>query len=283
MNKRIVVGIGEALWDMLPSGKQIGGAPINFAYHVARLGLDSVAISAVGDDSLGIELVSGLKNKGMNIVMPAIHFPTGTVLVKVNGNGIPSYDICENVAWDNIPFTSALKDLAAQSKAVCFGSLAKRSDTSRDTIRKFIGAVPEDCLKIFDINLRQHYYSDSVILNSLASCNILKLNDEELPIIAKILSNNEAPFELCRKTVKEYGLKYLILTCGAEGSHIFSPNGESHLPTPSVKVVDTVGAGDSFTAAFVASILNGLDFKDAHKKAVEVSAYVCTQPGATPK
>ncbi len=279
----IVVGIGEALWDMLPEGKKIGGAPANFAYHVSQFGFESRAVSAVGNDSLGDEILANFNAKGLSYIIEKVPFPTGTVLVDLDSSGVPHYEIKENVAWDNIPFTSALEALARQTKAVCFGSLAQRAELSRETINKFIDATPADCLKVFDINLRQHFYTKEIIEQSLQKCDILKINDEELVIFAKLFGYaQDSQEDICKAIIEKFSLKMLILTCGAEGSFVFTPIETSFLETPKVEVVDTVGAGDSFTAAFIASILSGKSIAESHKEAVDFSAYVCTQSGAMP-
>ena len=274
--KQYVVGIGEALWDVLPSEKKLGGAPANFAYHAGRLGYDAIAISAIGKDALGDELLEKLNQKKLEYLMPRVDYPTGTVQVTVDEKGIPSYEIKQHVAWDYIPYTSEMDAIARECKAVCFGSLAQRNRESRTTIARFLDTVSEDCLKVFDINLRQQFYTRDIIEESLHRCNILKINDEELDIIGPMLCKDK------QQLISDYQLLMLVLTCGTEGSYIFTPDEESFLPTPKVDVVDTVGAGDSFTGAFVASLLSGKSIREAHQAAVEVSAFVCTQAGAMP-
>lgn len=280
---RLVIGIGEALWDMLPEGKKLGGAPANFAFHAGQFGLESMAVSAIGLDPLGEEIAKELEEHGLPFHLDRIDYPTGTVQVTLDSNGIPRYEIKEDVAWDNIPYTKELADLAGRAQAVCFGSLAQRNPVSRETIGWFLDAVPEDCLKVFDINLRQSFYSKEIIEDSLRRCDILKINDEELEIVKEMFGLEDLPTEgLCRSIIDEYGLKILILTCGVNGSHVFSGDVSSFIETPKVKVADTVGAGDSFTGAFVASILKGKTVREAHEAAVKVSAFVCTQSGAMP-
>ena len=273
MENTIVVGMGEALWDVLPEGKKIGGAPANFAYHVSQFGLNSRVVSAVGDDKLGMEILDNFREKKLNAMVEIVPYPTGTVQVELDAEGVPCYDIKEGVAWDNIPYTPALEDLAKHTKAVCFGSLAQRSVVSRDTINRFIDAMPaEDTLKIFDINLRQGFYT-----------NILKINDEELVTVSRMFGYPGIDLQdKCWILLAKYNLKMLILTCGVNGSYVFTPGNVSFVETPRVEVADTVGAGDSFTTAFVSSILSGLSIGEAHKLAVETSAYVCTQNGAMP-
>ncbi len=285
MNNHIVVGMGEALWDMLPEGKKIGGAPANFAYHVSQFGLNSRVVSAVGEDELGAEILKNFQEKKLNCMIETVPYPTGTVQVELDSNGVPCYDIREGVAWDNIPFTSALEGLARQTQAVCFGSLAQRSVVSRETINRFIDAMPESdtTLKIFDINLRQGFYTKDILCNSFRKCNVLKINDEELVTVSRMFGYPGIDLQdKCWILLAKYNLKMLILTCGVNGSYVFTPGNISFVETPKVEVADTVGAGDSFTAAFVASILKGKPVGEAHRLAVEVSAYVCTQNGAMP-
>lgn len=280
-----VVGIGEVLWDILPDGKKIGGAPANFAYHVSQFGLQSLVVSAIGDDALGQEIIGTFRDKSLNSLISTVPYPTGTVQVELDMAGIPQYIIKEGVAWDYIPFTPELEALARNTCAVCFGSLAQRSTVSRNTINRFIDTMPKDngTLIVFDANLRQSFYSKAVLEQSMMQCNVLKINDEELPTVCRISGIPESdPENQCRALLNSYNLKILILTCGVNGSYIFTPDEKSFLATPQVKVADTVGAGDSFTAAFTASILSGLPVPVAHRKAVDVSAFVCTQNGAMP-
>lgn len=286
MNKEIIVGMGEALWDMLPEGKKIGGAPANFAYHVSQFGLESCVVSAVGDDKLGNELIDNFKEKKLCTHIATVPYPTGTVIVELDANGVPKYNIKEGVAWDNIPYTAELDTLAHSTRALCFGSLAQRSPVSRETINRFIDTMPDDpnTLKIFDINLRQDFYTKEILCNSLRKCNILKINDEELVAISRMFGYPGIDLQdKCWILLAKYNLKMLILTCGVNGSYVFCPGEVSFVETPVVEVVDTVGAGDSFTAAFVSAIIKNVPVREAHKLAVEVSAYVCTQNGAMPE
>jgi fructokinase len=216
--------------------------------------------------------------------MPQVPYPTGTVQVTLTGDGIPTYDIKENVAWDNIPFTNEMEEIAKNARAVCFGSLAQRNVVSRENIRKFLDATPEDCLKICDINLRQQFYSKEILEDSFCICNILKINDEELVVVNRMFGYDSLDMrDTCHQIVQDYHLKMLVLTCGTNGSYVFTDDGLcSFQETPKVEVADTVGAGDSFTGSFCASIINGLPVQEAHKIAVRVSAFVCTQNGAMP-
>lgn len=282
--KRLVVGLGEVLWDMLPEGRKIGGAPVNFAYHAGQFVIDTMAVSAIGNDKLGEDTIAEMNGKHLNHIFPSVPYPTGSVQVKLDEKGVPAYDIKENVAWDNIPFTNEIESVARNCQAVCFGSLAQRNIVSRSTIRKFIESTPSGCIRIFDINLRQNFYTSNVIRDSLEHCNILKINDEEIMLVSRMFNYDSSNIEnVCRTIMEDFSLEMVILTCGTKGSYIFTKDGVSFMPTPKVNVADTVGAGDSFTGSFCAAILRGLPVAEAHKKAVEVSAYVCTQNGAMPE
>lgn len=283
--KDIVVGMGEALWDVLPEGKKIGGAPANFAYHVSQFGLPSCVVSAVGEDALGKEIVENFTSKGLNQLIAEVPYPTGTVQVEIDPAGIPQYEIKENVAWDNIPYTPQLEALASMTKAVCFGSLAQRNIVSRETIDRFLDAMPrtDESLVVFDVNLRQGFYTKEILCNSMKRCNILKINDEELVTVSRMFGYPGIDLQdKCWILLGKYNLKMLILTCGINGSYVFTPGNVSFQPTPKVEVADTVGAGDSFTAAFIASILRGKSVAESHSLAVRTSAFVCTKKGAMP-
>ncbi|MBM6992811.1 MAG: carbohydrate kinase [Prevotella sp.] len=282
--ERNIVGLGEALWDVLPEGAKLGGAPANFAYHASQFGHSAMAVSALGNDALGDQTIKEFDEKGLKYIMPRVEYPTGTVGVELDAEGVPTYDIKTNVAWDNIPFTPEVEEAARNCSAVCFGSLAQRSETSRETIRKFLDATPDDCLKIFDINLRSTFYTKEIIQDSLKRCNILKINDEELITIGRLFGYPGLDIEnKCWLILGKYNLDMLVLTCGTNGSYVFAPGVNSFQETPKVSVADTVGAGDSFTGAFTAAILSGKTIQEAHALAVQVSAFVCTQKGAMPR
>lgn len=284
-DNQIVVGIGELLWDVLPESKKMGGAPANFAYHVSQFGIPGTVVSAIGHDKYGEELIEQLSDKPLNLELQTVDYPTGSVIVELDEMGVPTYDIKQNVAWDNIPFTPELQALAKRTTAVCFGSLAQRNIVSRDTIHKFIDAIPDEKgrLKIFDINLRQGFYTPEIIEESLNRCNVLKINDEELVIISRLFGYPGIDLQdKCWILLGKYNLDMLVLTCGVNGSYVFTPGNVSFVDTPKIVVADTVGAGDSFTAAFTSAILEGKSVRQAHELAVNVSAYVCTQHGAMP-
>ena len=279
-----IVGIGEVLWDHFEDKDDyvLGGAPFNFAYHVNQFGLNSLVISAIGNDKLGQKLEADVKEKNVPYMLEHLNLPTGVVNIK-EVDGKPRYDILTERAWDYIPNTEELKEIAANTKAACFGSLAQRSETSRNSIFAFLDAMPSDALRIFDINLRQKWYTEEVIKTSLQKANVLKINDDELLIIQRMFGYIDiTPENTCRLIMRDYQLDMLILTCGDKGSYIFTKDEMSYLSTNDIKVVDTVGAGDSFTASFIASMLKGKTIHEAHRIAVNVSAFVCTQKGATP-
>lgn len=280
MNK--VIAIGEIVWDCLPSGKQLGGAPLNFAFFAKELGADAYAVSAVGNDVLGDETLAVAATTGVCLdYVQRNSLPTSRVLVTLNEVGIPQYEIVEGVAWDAIEGSDAALKLVEDADVICWGSLAQRSEKSRNSILSLLDAAPDTCVKVFDINIRQHYYTREVVEASLERANILKLNEDELPLVARMLGVEGSDKEIVSILIDMYSLKYLIYTHGADFSEVYSADGEySHVPTPKVSVADTVGAGDSFTAVFVTSLLKGDSLKDSHEKAVKVSAYVCTKNGA---
>lgn len=282
MKKLKVIAVGEIVWDMLPAGKQLGGAPLNFAFFSKELGAEAYAVSAIGNDALGDEALAVASATGVNLdYLQRNNLPTSRVLISLDNEGVPQYEIVENVAWDALECPQMILDLVKDASVMCWGSLAQRSVTSRRSVLAMLAAAPKECVKVFDINIRQHYYSREVIETSLGYADILKLNEDELPLVASILGLSGQERDIVRQLIEKYALKYLVYTHGADFSEVYSATGEySHVPTPKVKVVDTVGAGDSFTAVFVTSILQGLSMAESHARAVEVSAYVCTQNGA---
>ena len=282
---RQIIGLGEVLYDVLPEGAKLGGAPANFAYHASQFGFDAMAVSAVGNDALGDLALKTFDDNGLKYIIPRVPYPTGTVNISLDAGGVPTYTFTPDVAWDHIPFTPEMEAVAKEARAVCFGSLAQRSEATRKTIHQFLGATPADCLKIFDINLRGNFYNKEIIRENMQQANILKINDEELVTIGRLFDYPGLDMEeKCRLLLRRYHFKMVVLTCGTNGSYVFMPDGEtSFMPTPKVEVADTVGAGDSFTAAFTACLLAGKAIKEAHERAVKVSAFVCTQKGAMPK
>lgn len=280
-NKPVVVGVGELLWDVLPTGKRAGGAPVNFVYHATRLGAEGYAVSAVGNDVAGTEILQELEQNKIGYCIETVEYPTGSVMVELN-QGSPAYTIIEGVAWDHIPLTEKAIALVKRADAVCFGTLAQRSPQSRKTVTSLLSYVPEHALRFFDINLRQSYYSKELIEASLQQANVFKLNDEELEVLRPLFGLEGDTDACCRWFIDRYRLRYVILTAGSEFSTIYAPGEQSTLRTPKVTVADTVGAGDSFSGAFVCSILTGKPLKDAHQIAVDTAAFVCTRSGAWP-
>lgn len=270
MSKPIVISLGEILWDMLPTGKRAGGAPVNFAYHASQNGAESFAISAVGNDELGTELLSDAHKAGINTLVQTNEYPTGTVDVALT-NGIPEYTIVENVAWDHIKLTDELVEAVSKADAVCFGTLGLRSPESHDTIVELLKHTKEGALKFFDINLRANFYSNELIEELLGYANIFKINDEELIMMRDMFSIPECnDEEACKWFIDRFDLEYTILTGGATFSTITAKNGEvSTLLTPHVEVADTVGAGDSFSGSFTGKLLSGAPLKEAHRAADE--------------
>lgn len=279
-----VAGIGEVLWDLLPSGRQLGGAPANFAFHAHALGAQARIIARVGADALGREIIARVREHGLDPQTLQVDesFPTGTVTVALDPAGNPQYTIHENVAWDQLAAADAALDAARSADAVCFGSLAQRSPTARSTIQRLVSETPPGALRIFDINLRQQYYSREVIENSLRQANLLKLNGGELPILTQMFGLNPDPRPAMEQLAAAFQLRLVALTLGAEGSLLYQ-EGRWSAQKPSVtRVVDTVGAGDSFTAALVWGLLHRLDLDEIHAFASRVASYVCSCAGATP-
>lgn len=282
MNKKpVVVGIGELLWDMLPGGKRAGGAPINFVYHATQLGAEGYAVSAVGNDDFGKEIVQELDKAGIAHQVAVLPYPTGHVKVKLH-NGIPDYTIVEDVAWDHIPLTKESEELVQKADCVCFGSLALRHADSRRTIETLLAHAPKEALRFFDINLRQHYYSKELIEMLLGKANIFKFNDDEIKVLREMFSLSGTDDDVCRDLLERFDLRYVIFTAGDKFSAVYAPGEKSFIPTPKVQVADTVGAGDSFSGAFVYNILTGQPLQKAHEEAVKISAFVCTKAGAWP-
>lgn len=282
MSKKVIVGIGEILWDMLPSGKALGGAPANFAYHATRLGEEGWAVSAIGPDALGREIMDIVTEKRLKNVISVTDKPTGTVQVELDAKGVPTYTIMEGVAWDHIPFTPEMEALAQRADAVCFGSLVQRM-ASRESVLRFLRATRPEALKVFDTNLRQHYYSPEVLEESLKIADILKINDEEIRIVTDMFGLGGDDTAVSRALIDRYGLRLVILTKGAEGSEVITADDSLPQPAGDAEVVDTVGAGDSFTAAFVVAYLRGDSLADAQRLASDTAAYVCSRKGAMPE
>lgn len=271
------LGLGEIVWDCLAHCKKLGGAPVNFCFFAKELGAEAFPVSTVGNDGLGNETITMCRAYGLNTDYIAVSdLPTSRVLITVDRKGVPQYEILENVAWDALDASEECLALASEADCICWGSLAQRSEKSKEAILKILDSVPENCLKVFDINIRQHFYSKETIEEGLRRSDILKLNEDELPLVLELTGCSGVA-----EIISRYRIKYVVYTCGASYSEIYSQDGlESHINTPKVDVVDTVGAGDSFTATFAVCLLEGKTIRECHSKAVEISSFVCTKAGA---
>jgi fructokinase len=289
MNKKriyMIVGLGEVLWDVFPQKKYLGGAPANFAYYVSMLGHKGIIASRIGKDELGKEILDSLTDLSLSKEYIQIdpNNPTGTVDVKIDSKGQPTFTINQNVAWDFLEFNEKYNQLAKRVDAVCFGSLAQRSPKSHNTIVEFLKHTQNDTLRIFDINLRQHFFSKKIIIESLQLSSILKLNDEELLILIDLLGyqNKKSEEELCRQLIEIYGLNLVCLTKGEKGSLLITDKEIVEHPGYQITVADTVGAGDAFAAAIIVKYLEGISLKKISEAANKLSSWVTSQHGATP-
>ena len=284
-DKQNIIGIGELLWDVLPEGKKLGGAPCNFVYHAQKQGALGLALSAIGNDANGKEILELLKAKNISTELIQVNEkPTSTVDIALNAEGVPEYTIHQDVAWDFMVLNDEILKAVSEADIICFGSLAQRNSTSRETIEKILNHSKPETLIVYDINLRQYFYSKEIIERSLQLCNVLKLNEDELPVVCDLLGvKAEGEEEQILDLIKAYNLKLAAYTKGSEGSLLMTPSEKSYLPTPKVNVKDTVGAGDSFTAAMIMGFAKGNRLKEIHQESVEISAFVCTQDGAMPE
>lgn len=282
--KRIVVGLGELLWDLFPAGKQLGGAPANFAYITSLLGDQGIPASRLGQDSLGADATRRLGELGLatEFIQQDADHPTGTVKVEVDRTGQPRFEISESVAWDFLEWTPQWQNLAQQADAVCFGSLAQRSEHSRATIRRFLQALRKSAVRIFDVNLRQHFYSMEPLAESMKLATIVKLNHEELPKIMRLFELEARSEEVSARQLLSQEVKLVCVTRGNGGSLLVSAGELNEHPGFKVKVADTVGAGDAFTASLVHGYLRGTPLAQINETANRVGAWVASQPGATP-
>lgn len=288
--KNVIVGLGEILWDVFPDRATFGGAPANFACSVAGLADEEstvAVVSAVGQDDLGDQAIAKLQEAKVDTrcVACSPRFPTGRVDVKIDPKGAASYTFADDVAWDHLEWSSSWQELAQETDAVCFGTLAQRSPVSRESIYRFLGATRQESLRVYDVNLRPPHYAAEWIARSLELANVLKLNDEELAVVLELagIGADAEESATIAALIEKYSLRYVILTKGSEGSSVYASTDEvSHQDVAPTEVVDTVGAGDSFTATFVLGILKGLGLNKAHQWANRISSYVCSQPGATP-
>ena len=282
MGKPKIVGIGELLWDVLPAGRRLGGAPVNFAFYAQEQGAEACIVSAVGQDASGDELRGGIAalGRGVRAVQRNAH-PTSTGEGTLDAAGVPAYRIREQVAWDYIERTAEADAAVAGAAVVCWGSLAQRNAVSRRTILALVDAAPVGCLRLFDINLRLNYYDERIVRDSLERADILKLNEDELPVVARFFGLEGAAERVGAQLVERFSLRYGGFTEGGRGSRVTAADGRtSYLATPRVEVADTVGAGDAFTATFAASLMQGLPMEECHRRAVAVAAFVCTRHGA---
>lgn len=282
MDKYRLIGIGEILWDEFPA-RQLGGAPANFAYHAGQLGGDGMTISRIGDDLPGKDIKALLDKKKVPYLLSIDkEHPTGRVSVKTDDKGTPEYIIHENTAWDFLTFEPYFPEIAAQADAVCFGTLAQRNPISAKAIKTFIRATKKDCLKIFDVNLRQNYYSKTIISELLYLTNVLKLNNEEFDILSQMFLSCREETACLEELISMFCLDYIVLTRGENGSRIFMDNQDSIYKSKPVEVVDSVGAGDSFAAVVALGILKGLGLEKINETANLLASYVCANKGATP-
>ena len=284
MKQNIIAGIGELLWDVLPDSEQLGGAPINFAYHVSALGAEAVAISTIGNDNRGEKALKDLQNKGVDTSYISVleQFDTGYVTARVDVKGIATYEFPDDVAWDHLAINPAAQQVAGELKAICFGTLAQRSASARSTIQRYLGTAAEKTIKVYDLNLRQNFYSRVIIEKSLNISTVLKLNDDELIFLSSLFLLNGAEHEQLEALQKHFDLDLVILTKGSNGSILITKDDISRHQGIAAKVVDTIGAGDAFTAAAVNGLLLNRTLDEINEKANSLAAYICSQSGAMP-
>lgn len=278
----LILGMGELLWDRLPSGKKIGGAPANVVYHTSCLGATGYIISAVGNDKLGEELLSATAKTSLNTAIEKVDYPTGLVHV-VLSDGMPEYNIVENVAWDYIPLTDNALKLVKKADAICYGTLACRNNVSHNTILTLLKHANPSSYRLYDINLRASYYSKQLIRELISYSNIFKISNNEATVLKSIFDLDMSDDSFCKLILEKYHLQYLLYTYGNLNSKIYTQTETSTLKTPPIKINDTVGAGDAFAGAFLYYTLLGFSLEESHRMAVNIAAYVCTQSGAWSK
>jgi fructokinase len=285
MDVPVIAGIGEILFDVLHDSEELGGAPINFAYHVNSLGAKGYAVSTIGDDARGRKALAELQRRQLSTECITVtdRYPTGYVQAHLDEAGIATYDFPDDTAWDHLTVNEHAIQLAGHLACVCFGSLVQRSEVSRKELVRFLELTPSSTLKVFDLNLRQNFYSKEVVLQSLHYADVLKLNDDELPVLASMLSFTGDDRSILAAVVSEFNLKLVALTRGGKGSLLVTPKKYSDHPgIRAEKIADTIGAGDAFTAATVISFLKGYELDRINEKANRVAAWVCSQKGAMP-
>ena len=279
-----ILALGEVLWDLLPAGKQLGGAPANFAFHCRSLGARAGLVTRVGNDELGREIVERFQLLGLPIETVQLdpERPTGTVGVTLAVDGQPHFTIHERVAWDHIEADGAALAAARITDAVCFGSLAQRGEASRTSIRALVAAAPPHALRVFDVNLRPPFVDRDVIADSLELASVLKLNDQELPELCVLLDLPTGERRAMEALATRYRLSLVALTRGSAGSLLLAHGRWADHPGKLVTVSDTIGAGDAFTAALTVGLLTGRSLEGINRHANDVAAFVCSQPGGMP-
>jgi fructokinase len=286
MSRRpIVAAVGELLWDLLPGGKQLGGAPGNVVHHAESLGAEGILVSRVGRDDLGREALRSLRERGLSAdaIQEDASFPTGTAAVRVDPDGQPRFDLAENVAWDHLVCDETARQAVARADAVCFGTLAQRSPVARESLRALLERCGPGTLRVLDLNLRDPFWTEEVLLRSLALAHLLKVSESELTRLAAVLGLPEDPRRRMIELSRKFRLRLLAVTRGAGGSILYSRGEWSEHPGLAVGVRDAVGAGDAFTAVLAVGALRGDSLEAINRRANEVAAFVCTQPGATPR
>lgn len=279
-----VIGIGEVLWDLLPSGPQLGGAPANFAFHASQLGAQAQVITRVGDDARGREIMERLDQMGIadGTVQIDAFLPTGTTDVELEKGGVPKFTINANSAWDALELTSYGQEAVQRADAICFGTLGQRGPIASASIQGLVAAAPPESLCVFDVNLRQNFYTRQIIERSLAAANVVKLNAHELAVLSKMFGIRGDVSRQIEHLDRLFDLDVVALTRGEKGSLLYQAGNWSDRPGGKVDIVDTIGAGDAFTAALVMGLLNRFSLPEIHRIAAELAAFVCSQPGATP-
>lgn len=285
MEKLVIAGIGEILFDILGDNEELGGAPVNFAFHCNELGARGYPVSTIGEDRRGEKALAQLRKRNLatSCITTVPQYPTGYVTATIDEQGVASYDFPDEIAWDHLRINSEAKHLAHRLDAVCFGSLAQRSQESKNVIHDYLASTPDKTLKVFDLNLRQNFYSRDSILASLQVANLLKLNDEELPVLAQMTGINGDDRQQLVSLCQQFGLDMTMLTRGGSGSLLVTPEQSSDHPgIKPAKLADTIGAGDSFTATAVICYLLGIELDEINEMANRVAAFVCSRQGAMP-
>jgi fructokinase len=279
-----IIGIGEVLWDLLPVGPQLGGAPANFAFHAHQLGADVQVITRVGNDEYGHQVLR--RFGGMDIDVATVQvdqqLPTGTASVVLGPDGTPRFTIRDHVAWDSLTLTSEALEAVQSAHAISFGTLAQRAGAASSVIQQLVAATPAASLRVFDVNLRQGFHSREILERSLTAANVLKLSDGELAVLSPILELNGNVSQKIEQLAERFDLLLVAFTRGERGSLLYQRGDWSDRPGQKLDIVDTIGAGDAFTAALVMGLLNQFSLEDIHQIAADVAAFVCSQPGATP-